>query len=55
MSPAKTHVASLQVNRKCVFSQIPDPAWEVAGTGDFNNDGHTDILWRYYGTGPYRD
>ena len=33
---------------------ITDTAWEIAGTGDFNKDGNTDILWRYYGTGPYQ-
>ena len=51
---AAAGIAALQVNTEVVFSQIPDTAWEVAGTGDFNNDGHTDILWRYYGTGPYQ-
>ena len=25
--------------------------WEIAGTGDFNNDGQTDILWRNKTTG----
>jgi hypothetical protein len=39
---------------EAVFSQVLDTAWEIAGTGDFNNDGHTDILWRYYGTGAYQ-
>ncbi len=24
----------------------PDPSWSVAGTGDFNGDGMSDILWR---------
>ena len=24
----------------------PDVSWHVAGTGDFNGDGHDDILWR---------
>jgi hypothetical protein len=30
--------------------RLPDPNWKIAGTGDFNGDGKTDILWRYYGT-----
>jgi hypothetical protein len=33
------------------LSGITDLSWEIAGTGDFNNDGHMDILWRNYGTG----
>ena len=37
-----------------VFSRISDTSWEIAGTGDFNNDGNVDILWRYYGTGAYQ-
>jgi hypothetical protein len=31
-----------------------DTAWQIAGTGDFDADGNMDILWRYYGTGPYQ-
>jgi len=30
---------------------VLDLNWEIAGTGDFNRDGNTDILWRYYGGG----
>jgi hypothetical protein len=30
---------------------IGNPAWQIAGTGDYNNDGNIDILWRYYGPG----
>jgi serralysin len=26
-----------------------DPSWRIAGTGDFNGDGRTDILWRHDG------
>jgi hypothetical protein len=25
---------------------LPDASWNVLGTGDFNGDGHQDILWR---------
>ena len=24
----------------------PGPSWKVIGTGDFNDDGHSDILWQ---------
>ena len=37
------------------LTAVTDTAWEIGGTGDFNSDGQTDILWRYYGTsGPYQ-
>jgi hypothetical protein len=39
---------------EAVFSQVLDTAWEIGGIGDFNGDQKTDILWRYYGTGPYQ-
>jgi hypothetical protein len=37
-----------------VFSSVTDTAWKIGGTGDFNGDGSTDILWRYYGAGPFQ-
>ena len=32
---------------------VADPTWQIMGTGDYNNDGNIDILWRYNGTGGY--
>jgi len=32
---------------------VSDLDWQIAGTGDFNKDGHVDILWRYNGTDGY--
>jgi hypothetical protein len=32
---------------------VGDPSWQIAGTGDYNNDGNVDILWRYNGSGGY--
>src|SRR5438552_6963626 len=33
------------------ITALPDPAWTVAGSGDFDGDGHSDILWRNTLTG----
>jgi len=30
---------------------IPGPDWQIVGTGDFNGNGSTDILWRNPVTG----
>jgi hypothetical protein len=32
---------------------VGDAAWQIMGTGDYNNDGSVDILWRYNGAGGY--
>ena len=32
---------------------VADLSWRIAGTGDYNNDGNVDILWRYYGPGGF--
>jgi hypothetical protein len=32
-------------------SQISDLAWQIVGTGDFNRDGKTDLLFRHAGKG----
>jgi CHRD domain/FG-GAP-like repeat/PKD domain len=32
-------------------NSVPDPAWQVAGTGDYDGDGMADILWRNTSTG----
>jgi hypothetical protein len=53
-SPGTIGIAGLQLATEVVFSQVLDTGWEIGATGDFNGDGHTDILWRYYGTGAYQ-
>jgi hypothetical protein len=32
---------------------VGDTTWQIMGTGDYNNDGNIDILWRYVGAGGY--
>jgi hypothetical protein len=32
---------------------VGDTAWQIVGTGDYDNDGNVDILWRYDGVGGY--
>ncbi len=29
------------------INQVADTNWQIEGTGDFNNDGKTDLLWRH--------
>lgn len=31
------------------FPVSPSPDWQIAGIGDFNQDGQADIVWRNYG------
>jgi hypothetical protein len=33
------------------LDRVADNNWHIVGTGDFNKDGNTDILWRYIPTG----
>ncbi len=33
------------------LTAITDPNWKIAGTGDFDADGQTDLIWRNYATG----
>jgi hypothetical protein len=30
--------------------KVTDVNWRIEGTGDFNDDGQVDLVWRYYGT-----
>ncbi len=41
-----TATGGFTLNDSVALTQV-DPAWRVAGTGDFNGDGRDDILWRH--------
>jgi len=32
---------------------VSDLNWQIVGTGDYNNDGSADVLWRYNGAGGF--
>jgi hypothetical protein len=32
-----------------------DPLWRIVGTGDFNDDGKTDIVWQFVAPGQFDD
>ncbi|MDJ0798684.1 MAG: family 16 glycosylhydrolase [Calothrix sp. MO_167.B12] len=34
-----------------INTSLPDSNWDIEATGDFNNDGKTDLVWRNYATG----
>ena len=38
-------------NWSWILPEVPDTNWQIVGTGDFNGDGKTDILWRNKATG----
>jgi hypothetical protein len=38
---------TMQSAEPLIPGQITDVNWKVAGTGDFNGDGHPDILWHH--------
>jgi hypothetical protein len=39
------------VTSKTNIGSYPVDSWSIAGTGDFDGNGTTDILWRDYNTG----
>jgi len=53
MNSGSTSLAALGISDFYYLNIIQDLSWEIAGTGDFNGDGDTDILWRNYGSGEF--
>jgi hypothetical protein len=45
--------ASVTVSEYLYPQSVFDLGWEIAGAGDFDGNGSTDILWRNYGVGEY--
>jgi hypothetical protein len=54
LSSGTMETASLGSYDLAFLSNVLDTGWELVGTGDFNGDGNTDTLWRYYGGGYYQ-
>jgi Leucine-rich repeat (LRR) protein len=54
VSSGTMEIAALESSGLAFLTSVLDTAWEIVGTGDFNGDGNTDILWRYYGSGYYQ-
>jgi hypothetical protein len=50
MSSGTMGTMALDTTELSFLPKVLDTDWEIAGTGDFNADGNTDILWRYYGS-----
>src|SRR5690606_30434548 len=51
MGAGTTELAALQAGPPAMLPTVQDTQWELAGAGDFDRDGNTDLLWRYYGPG----
>jgi hypothetical protein len=42
---------ALDISSDALLYTVRDLTWEIAGAGDFDGDGNTDVLWRNYGSG----
>src|SRR5690348_17871971 len=39
------------ISSSATLATVADPSWSIAGVGDFDGDGKSDILWRNSATG----
>jgi hypothetical protein len=53
MGSGTVGIVALGISAVHYLTTISDLDWQIVGTGDFNNDGSTDILWRNHGVGQY--
>lgn len=53
-SPGKImiwYLDGVEMTGQAFLPSVSDEKWQIAGVGDYDNDSHVDILWRYNGTG----
>ena len=50
-STGSMEITALGSSETVFLPTVQDTLWELAGTGDFDRNGNTDTLWRYYGAG----
>ena len=50
-STGSMEITALGSSETVFLPTVQDTLWELAGTGDFDRNGTTDTLWRYYGAG----
>ena len=51
LAKGEAGITALGMSETVLLPTVQDTLWELCGAGDFDRDGMTDTLWRYYGPG----